>query len=202
MLSKPSVEDLSTESIEGTSLPLEGIDDIHSGDSLPLGVFGVGDGITDDVLKEDLEDTTGLLVDQARDTLDTSTSRQTADGGLGDTLNVITQYFAMTLGASFAESFSSFSSSSHVELVYDTDEDRSPKCCLYTEARALKPAFTSHSWSRDQILVDKFSSVNCNIFGGTIVYLTNTCFQKFRQFSEQKFSLYLPKYISNNYLIQ
>ena len=104
-------------------MPLEGIDDIHSGDSLPLGVFGIGDGITDDVLKEDLEDTTGLLIDQARDTLDTSTSRQTADGGLGDTLNVITQYFAMTLGASFAESFSSFSSSSHVELVYDTDEE-------------------------------------------------------------------------------
>ena len=116
-------EDLTSESVEGTSLPLEGIDDIHSGDSLPLGVFGVGDGITDDVLKEDLEDTTGLLVDQARDTLDTSTSRQTTDGGLGDTLNVITQYFAMTLGASFAESFSSFSSSSHVELVYDTDEE-------------------------------------------------------------------------------
>ena len=112
-------QSLTSESVEGTSLPLEGIDDIHSGDSLPLGVFGVGDGITDDVLKEDLEDTTGLLVDQARDTLDTSTSRQTADGGLGDALDVITQYFAMTLGASFAESFSSFSSSSHVDSSVD-----------------------------------------------------------------------------------
>ena len=129
MLSKPSVEDLSTESVEGTSLPLEGIDDIHSGDSLPLGVFGVGDGITDDVLKEDLEDTTGLLVDQARDTLDTSTSRQTADGGLGDTLNVITQYFAMTLGASLSKSFASFSSSGHVEFSEITDEE-----CLTTLA--------------------------------------------------------------------
>ena len=142
MLSKPSVEDLSTESVEGTSLPLEGIDDIHSGDSLPLGVFGVGDSITDDVLKEDLEDTTGLLVDQARDTLDTSTSRQTADGGLGDTLNVITQYFAMTLSASLAESFSSFTTSGHVELVYDTDEDSLGKCVLYSTASALKPVFT------------------------------------------------------------
>ena len=142
MLSKPSVEDLSTESVEGTSLPLEGIDDIHSGDSLPLGVFGVGDSITDDVLKEDLEDTTGLLVDQARDTLDTSTSRQTTDGGLGDTLNVITQYFAMTLSASLAESFSSFTTSGHVELVYDTDEDSLGKCVLYSTASALKPVFT------------------------------------------------------------
>ena len=142
MLSKPSVEDLSTESVEGTSLPLEGIDNIHSGDSLPLGVFGIGDGITDDVLKEDLEDTTGLLVDQARDTLDTSTSRQTTDGGLGDTLNVITQYFAMTLSASLAESFSSFTTSCHVELVYDTDEDSLGKCVLYSTASALKPVFT------------------------------------------------------------
>ena len=116
-------QSLTSESVEGTSLPLEGIDDIHSGDSLPLGVFGVGDGITDDVLKEDLEDTTGLLVDQARDTLDTSTSRQTADGGLGDTLNVITQYFAMTLSASLSKSFSSFTTSGHVDISDDTDEE-------------------------------------------------------------------------------
>ena len=45
--------DLSSESVKGTSLTLEGIDDIHSGDSLPLGVFGVGDGVPDHVLKED-----------------------------------------------------------------------------------------------------------------------------------------------------
>ena len=63
---------LSSESIEGTSLPLEGIDHIHGGDSLPLGVLGVSDCISDDVLKEDLEDTTGLFVDEARDTLDTT----------------------------------------------------------------------------------------------------------------------------------
>jgi hypothetical protein len=39
-------------------------------------------------LKEDLEDASGLLVDQARDTLDTSSSCETSDGGLGDTLAV------------------------------------------------------------------------------------------------------------------
>ena len=116
-------ENLTSESVEGTSLPLEGIDDIHSGDSLPLGVFSVGDGITDDVLKEYFEYTTGLFVDQARDTLDTTTSRQTADGGLGDTLNVITQHFAMTLGASLSKSFTSFSTSGHVEFSKLTDEE-------------------------------------------------------------------------------
>ena len=87
---KSQYESLTSESVEGTSLTFQGIDDIHSGDSLPLGVLGVGDGITDDVLKEDLEDTTGLFVDESRDSLDSTTTRQTADGGLGDTLDVIT----------------------------------------------------------------------------------------------------------------
>ena len=112
-LSQRSSKCLTSESVESAALTLEGIDDIHGSDSLPLGVFSVGDRITDDVLKEDLEDTSGLLIDEARDTLDTSTASQSADGGLGDTLDVITQYFAMALGASFAESFASFSSSSH-----------------------------------------------------------------------------------------
>ena len=96
-------------------MALEGIDNIHSGDSLPLGMLSVGDSITDDVLKEDLEDTSGLLIDQARDTLDTTSASQTADSGLGDTLDVITQNLAVTLGASLAESLASFASSSHVE---------------------------------------------------------------------------------------
>ena len=55
---------LASESVEGTSLAFQGIDDIHGGDSLPLGMLGVGDGITDDVLKEDLQNTTGLFVDE------------------------------------------------------------------------------------------------------------------------------------------
>ena len=65
---------LTSESVQGASLPLESIDNIHGGDSLPLGVFGVGDGIPDDVLKENLEDSTGLLIDESRDTLDSSTT--------------------------------------------------------------------------------------------------------------------------------
>ena len=121
MFSRLSFEDLTSESVKGTSLPLEGIDNIHSSDSLPLGMFGVGDGITDDVLKEDLEDTTGLLVDESRDTLDSSTSRQTADGGLGDALDVITKYLPVTLGASLAESLASFTTSSHCCSSDDTD---------------------------------------------------------------------------------
>ena len=106
---------LTSESVQGASLPLEGIDNIHGGDGLPLGVFGVGDGIPDDVLKENLEDSTGLLVDESRDTLDSSTASQPSDGGLGDSLDVVSQHLAVTLGASLSESLSSFTTSSHVE---------------------------------------------------------------------------------------
>eukprot|EP00095_Tigriopus_kingsejongensis_P009615 snap_masked-scaffold328_size205007-processed-gene-0.3 protein:Tk09615 transcript:snap_masked-scaffold328_size205007-processed-gene-0.3-mRNA-1 annotation:"GM23794" len=74
-----------------------------------------GDSITNDVLKEHLEDTTGLLIDEPGDALHTSTASQTTDGGLGDTLDIITQHFAMTLGASLAESLASFASPSHDE---------------------------------------------------------------------------------------
>ena len=81
---------LTPESVQSTSLTLESINDIHGGDGLPLGVFGVGDGVPDDVLKEDLEHSTGLLVDEAGDSLDSATAGQMTDSGLGDTLDVIT----------------------------------------------------------------------------------------------------------------
>ena len=104
---------LTSESVQGASLPLEGIDHIHGGDGLPLGVFGVGDGIPDHVLKEDLEDATGLLVDEAGDPLDSTTASQPPDGGLGDALDVVSQHLAVTLGASLAESLASLAASGH-----------------------------------------------------------------------------------------
>ena len=122
-------------------MPLEGIDDIHGGDSLPLGVFGVGDSIPDDVLKEDLEDSTGLLIDESRDTLDSSTASQTPDGGLGDSLDVVSQHLTVTLGASLSESLSSFATSSHVAVISVTDDLPHKRCCLY---RVLLPMMGRH----------------------------------------------------------
>lgn len=72
-------------------------------------MLGVGDRVTDDTLKEGLEDTTGLLVDHGRDTLDTATTSQTTDSGLGDTLDVVTQDLAVTLGATLAETLATLS---------------------------------------------------------------------------------------------
>jgi hypothetical protein len=78
-------------------------------------VLGVGDGITDDILEEDLEDTTGLFVDEARDTFHTATTSETTDRRLGDTLDVITKYFPVTLGATLSESLAtSFTTSRHI----------------------------------------------------------------------------------------
>ena len=98
---------LSTESVEGSSLAFQGVDDIECGDGLSLGMLGVGDGITDDVFQENLEDTSGLFVDQAGDTFDTASASQSSDCWLGDSLDVITKYFSVTLCASLSKSFSS-----------------------------------------------------------------------------------------------
>ena len=110
------VDCLTAESVQSTSLAFQGVDHVHGGDGLPLGVLGVGDGIADDVLEEHLEDTAGLLVDESGDTLDTATTGQTADGGLGDALDVIAQDLAMTLGASLSQSLASFAASRHDEF--------------------------------------------------------------------------------------
>jgi hypothetical protein len=140
---------LSTESVQGTSLPLEGIDDIHGGDGLPLGVFGVGDGIPDDVLKEDLEDSTGLLVDESGDTLDSTTTRQTPDGGLGDALDVVPQHLPVPLSTSLAESLASFAASSHVYSFSRTDESSETRLILIQlrPSDAAAPHWPGERWT-------------------------------------------------------
>ena len=104
---------LTSESVESATLPLECVDDVHGSDSLPLCVLSVSDSITDDVLQEHLEDGTCLLVDQTRDTLDSTTAGQTANGGLGNTLDVVTQNLAVPLSATLAESLASLAASRH-----------------------------------------------------------------------------------------
>jgi hypothetical protein len=78
-------------------LTLESIDNVQRGDSLSLGMFSVGDGITDNVFQEDLEDTTGFFVDETGDTLHTTTTSETTNSRLGNTLNVVTKNLTMTL---------------------------------------------------------------------------------------------------------
>ena len=46
--------ELASKAVKGPALPLQGIHHIHGSDSFPLGMLGVGDRITDDILQEDL----------------------------------------------------------------------------------------------------------------------------------------------------
>jgi len=94
---------LTTETVKGAALTLESVDDVEGGDGLALGVLSVGDSVADDTLEEGLENTTGLLVDHGRNTLDTTTTSETADSGLCDTLDVVAQNLAVTLGTTLSE---------------------------------------------------------------------------------------------------
>jgi hypothetical protein len=76
-------------------------------------MLGVGDGIPDHVLKEHLEDTTSLFVDETRDSLHTTPPRQSTDGGLSDALDVVTKHFTMTLRATLPQTLSSLATSRH-----------------------------------------------------------------------------------------
>ena len=54
---------LSTESVKGATLSLQGVDDIQAGDGLSLGVLGVGDSIADNGFEKSLEDPASFFVD-------------------------------------------------------------------------------------------------------------------------------------------
>ena len=108
---------LTSESVQGASLAFQGVDNIHGGDCLPLGVLGVGDSISDHIFKEDLEDSSSFFVDQSADSLYSTTTRQTTDGWLRNSLDVVTKNLSMTLGASFSQSLSSFASSRHLDFL-------------------------------------------------------------------------------------
>ena len=109
--------DLAAEAVEGATLAFQSVDDVHGRDRLALSVLGVGDGVADDVLQEDLEYASGLLVDKAGDALDAASASQATDGGLGDALDVVTKHLTVTLGASLPETFASLAASRHSRYV-------------------------------------------------------------------------------------
>ncbi len=80
-------------------------------------MLGVGDGVLDNRLQERLQNTSGLLIDEGRDSLDTTSASQSSDGGLGDTLDVVSQDLSVSLGSSLSQTFSSLSASRHLLLI-------------------------------------------------------------------------------------
>jgi hypothetical protein len=83
-------------------LSLESVNYIKSSDSLPAGMLSVSDSVTDDVLKEHFQHTSGLFIDEARDTLDTTSSCETTDCRLRDALDVVSEDLSVPLGTAFA----------------------------------------------------------------------------------------------------
>jgi hypothetical protein len=75
----------SSETVKGSALSLKSIYDIECGDGLSLGVLGVADGISDNVLEEASEDNSGLVIDERADSLDSTSSGESSDSWLGDT---------------------------------------------------------------------------------------------------------------------
>jgi hypothetical protein len=73
---------LTTEAVQSSALSLERVHDVEGRDGLASSMLSVGDCVTHDVLEEDLEDTSGLLVDLAGDTLNTASASQSSDGWL------------------------------------------------------------------------------------------------------------------------
>ena len=71
-------------------------------------MFRVSDGIPNDVLQENFHNAAGLLVDEAGDALDAAATGETADGGLGDALDIVAKDLAVALGAALSEALASF----------------------------------------------------------------------------------------------
>ena len=108
----------STETIDGSALSLEGVDNVHGSHGFSSGVLSVGDGISDDSLEEALEDLSGVIIDEGGDSLDTSSSGESSDGRLGNAFNGSSgvSLGGSSLGADLSfssDSFSSFALSSH-----------------------------------------------------------------------------------------
>ena len=60
-LTRQLVHCLTSKTVEGLSLTLQGIHHIHGSDSLTAGMLSVGHTVTDHIFQKDLENTTGLL---------------------------------------------------------------------------------------------------------------------------------------------
>jgi hypothetical protein len=76
-------------------------------------VLGVGDGVADDVLEEDLEHAAGLLVDEPRDALHAAPPGQPPDRRLGDPLDVVAEHLPVALGAALAQPLAALAAPRH-----------------------------------------------------------------------------------------
>ena len=106
----------SSETVESSTLSLEGVDDVESSDGLSLGVLSVGDRVSNDVLEEASENKSGLVVDERTDSLDTTSSGESSDGWLGDTHDrSLDRLLSHSLGSGLSGNLSELASLSFVD---------------------------------------------------------------------------------------
>jgi hypothetical protein len=116
-------EKLTSETVEGASLTFQSVDDVHRCHGFTFGVFRVGDGISDDIFQEHFQDSASFFVDQTGNTFHAATTSQSSDSGFRDTLDVVTQDFAMTLRSSFSQSFASFTATGHLFRLFQLTQN-------------------------------------------------------------------------------
>jgi len=97
--------------VEGASLALESVDDVEGSHGLAASMLSVGDGIADNVLKEDLHHAANFIVDETGDAFHATAASQTADSGLGDALDGIAHHLA--LGSTLPEALAALAASGH-----------------------------------------------------------------------------------------
>merc|ERR1719266_127190 len=81
---------LASKSVQCAALSLQCVDDIHCCDSFPLSMFSVGNSISNDVFEEHFQNTSSFLVDKTGNSFHTSTTGQSTNCWLGNTLDVVT----------------------------------------------------------------------------------------------------------------
>lgn len=106
-------------------MPFESVHHVHGGHGLTSRVLGVRNGVPDDDLQKDLEDTTSLLVNQPTNTLHATSPSQATDCGLGDALDVVAQHLPVTLGAALSQALPSFAASRHGSQISQTKNPKS-----------------------------------------------------------------------------
>jgi len=79
-------------------------------------MFGVSNGISDNVLQKRLEHAPSFLVDHRGNALDPPTTGKPTNGRLRNALDVVAEDFAMSFGASFTEAFAAFTTPRHVSV--------------------------------------------------------------------------------------
>lgn len=110
----PEFTKLTPESVQGPALPLERVDYVHGGHRLPPSVLRVGHGVANHVLQEDLENTPGLFVYEAADSLHASSSGEPSNRRLSDALDVVSKDLTVPFGAALAQALASLSTARHL----------------------------------------------------------------------------------------